>query len=250
VRARDSQALRITLPARRSALPRLRAAVDAWLGSLGLSGPEQSEFMLVVTEAADNAIEHAYPADQLGATFDVEARLLQDGTAAIRVTDRGTWRDPADARLAPGRGLMIMRELTTDLNVVRLPTGTTIELWQRLVRPVVQGTTGQLRGSPSAERSPLRITRVQEHPDGAVVLRCSGVVDATTVTEFSDALQDSRAAGTWPVVVDLTAVALLNSAGVRALAEQMTPLVTLVAAPGSHARSVLDLMHLPVSDRI
>ncbi|MCW2621463.1 MAG: putative sensor protein, partial [Frankiales bacterium] len=246
-RARDPRPLGVTLPARPESLATLRAAADAWLACLGLRGPDQAEFMLVVTEAATNAIEHAYPPGQPAATFDVEARLLRDGMAAIRVSDHGSWE--ADPAVEAGRGLMIMKELTADLNVVRRPTGTTVELWQRLVRPVVRGSTGQLRTTRGPRVAGLEIARF-DVPPGArtgVVLRCRGTLDCTTSAELDAALERT---GAGPVVVDLTELDLLSSAGVRVLAAQAADLVSLVAAPGSPARAVLDLVQMPASDQV
>jgi len=58
-------------------------------------------------------------------------------------------------------------------------------------------------------------------PDGAPVLTAAGEIDMSNADTFATALTDAvRGATGGPLVVDLTAVAYLDSAGLSALFEQ------------------------------
>jgi anti-anti-sigma regulatory factor len=78
-----------------------------------------------------------------------------------------------------------------------------------------------------------------------------GPVDITTAGRMARRLLSVSRGGTVPLVADLTGVTQLASAGVRALyavSEQLAAHgqeLTLITAPGSAARGVLDLVQLP-----
>jgi anti-anti-sigma factor len=81
-----------------------------------------------------------------------------------------------------------------------------------------------------------------------------GPVDITTADRLARQLLAASRGGTLPLAVDLTGVTHLASAGVRALYQVREQLavhqqdLTLVAAPGSSAGIVLDLVRLPRAD--
>jgi anti-anti-sigma regulatory factor len=68
-------------------------------------------------------------------------------------------------------------------------------------------------------------------------MRVAGPVDVTTAERFAGRLLSACRAGTVPLTVDLTAVTILASAGVRALGEVSAQL----AAHGCGAASLADL---------
>ncbi len=67
-------------------------------------------------------------------------------------------------------------------------------------------------------------------PDGAVVLAATGEIDMSNAAAFGAALTAAREDGGGPVVVDLTGVEYLDSAGLAALFPHVEH-VRLVATP-------------------
>ncbi|MET0415254.1 MAG: STAS domain-containing protein [Actinoplanes sp.] len=67
-------------------------------------------------------------------------------------------------------------------------------------------------------------------PDGAVVLAATGEIDMSKAAAFAAALSGARADAGGPVVVDLTRVQYLDSAGLAALFPHVDH-VRLVASP-------------------
>jgi serine phosphatase RsbU (regulator of sigma subunit)/anti-sigma regulatory factor (Ser/Thr protein kinase) len=121
--------LAFTLETRPTVLAGLRRALGRWLAGHGLSDQEVFDVALAVSEAAANAIEHAYGPG--AATFDVECRS-DSGEIAITVTDSGSWRPLG--RRQRGRGLDIMGKLVDELQVRRSDTGTRVRLVKRVGR--------------------------------------------------------------------------------------------------------------------
>ncbi|GIM93696.1 STAS domain-containing protein [Paractinoplanes toevensis] len=69
------------------------------------------------------------------------------------------------------------------------------------------------------------------HPDGAVILAAIGEIDMSNADAFATALTDARSqAAETPIIVDLTAVEYLDSAGLAALFPHIEQ-VKLVASP-------------------
>jgi serine phosphatase RsbU (regulator of sigma subunit)/anti-sigma regulatory factor (Ser/Thr protein kinase) len=120
--------LELDLEAAPHVLTSLRRAISRWLGAQGATELERFDMTLAVSEAAANAIEHAYgPRD---ARFTVSC-LACDGLVTVTVRDRGTWREqPSSSR--GGRGLLLMNELADDVEVDREDDGTTVVLTKRL----------------------------------------------------------------------------------------------------------------------
>jgi anti-anti-sigma factor len=67
-------------------------------------------------------------------------------------------------------------------------------------------------------------------PDGAVVLAATGEIDMSNAAVFAEALTAAHADAAGPVVVDLTGVEYLDSAGLAALFPHVEH-VRLVAGP-------------------
>jgi anti-sigma regulatory factor (Ser/Thr protein kinase) len=105
----------------------LRRAIARWLIKLGVPERERFDIVLAASEAAGNAIEHAYGLEE--ATFAVDCEW-SGGEVRIRVTDSGAWR-PA-RRDERGRGLMLMREFMDTVNVERGDSGTLVTLVKRV----------------------------------------------------------------------------------------------------------------------
>ena len=119
--------MRLSLPAEPESLAGLRRRLGRFLHAVGASKEEAYEITLTVSEAAGNAIEHAYgPGD---ATFEVETSF-ENGTLVAVVRDRGNWRERRGAHR--GRGLKIIEGLMDDVEVSTERNGTVIKMRRRL----------------------------------------------------------------------------------------------------------------------
>ncbi|MGY1688257.1 SpoIIE family protein phosphatase [Geodermatophilus sp. SYSU D00804] len=253
----------------------LRRTVDTWLDELDPADDDRDAVELAVWEAIANAVDHAYPPGLPG-PVRVDAALLPDGVLECRVTDEGSWRDPDPGATHRGRGLLMAQQLTDSLHVLRgagpAGAGTVVTLRHRLHRPAMLGS-GVGRDAAPAARPPFAVdvasgdgvpgdgVLVGEAPGGGdggpasrdVRLRVSGPVDVTSVEALARQLAAASRGGVLPLTVDLSEVTLLASAGVQVLHRVRDQLaghghaLTLVAPPGSAARAVLDLVHLPAT---
>ncbi|HEY7891293.1 MAG TPA: SpoIIE family protein phosphatase [Solirubrobacteraceae bacterium] len=119
--------LEMTLPARPNVLGALRDTLGRWLRAFDASEDELFDITLSASEAATNAIEHAYGARE--ATFTV--RCEHDGRqATITVRDVGRWRTTRPQ--SGGRGLEIMRSLVDDVKIDSDQHGTVVTITKRL----------------------------------------------------------------------------------------------------------------------
>jgi PAS domain S-box-containing protein len=127
----DAGQLRMTLPAQPRQLRVLRTRLAGWMDRHGVSADVVFDVNLAVSEAAANAVSHAYGLED--GEFDVDARFDGD-TLVCTVTDRGRWRDrPRDG---DGRGLLLMQALTDDLDIESTDEGTRVAMRRRVVREV------------------------------------------------------------------------------------------------------------------
>jgi anti-anti-sigma regulatory factor len=214
-----------------------------------------------VSEAITNAIEHAYPPGGAGPVWLV-AIVLPDGFLEVNVADRGRWQEPGTADDGRGHGLLVIGQLTDEMEVRHPPRsaaeprgarGTTVTIRHRLRHPAVLATD---TGTPAASRPadpPFAVRIVTSGPCPRV--RIAGPVDITTTGQLTRSLLAACRGGVLPLIADLDEVTLLASAGVRALFEVAGQLAahqqdfTVVAGSASAARAVLDLVGLPyISD--
>jgi anti-sigma regulatory factor (Ser/Thr protein kinase) len=107
----------------------MRRTVGRWLTRLGVGDEDRFDITVATSEAAGNAIEHAYgPSD---ATFSVGCDYAL-GTVRVTVTDCGSWRTVASREAGRGRGMLIMHELMDEVNVARGDWGTRVVLSKRV----------------------------------------------------------------------------------------------------------------------
>jgi anti-sigma regulatory factor (Ser/Thr protein kinase) len=118
--------LQLEVPAEPEALAPLRRALARFLEQAGLPPPEVFEITVAASEAAANAVEHAYgPAD---ATFSLETSL--DGPeVTVVVRDRGSWRERSAS--GRGRGLQLVQALMDTVELVREDGGTEVRMRRR-----------------------------------------------------------------------------------------------------------------------
>jgi anti-sigma regulatory factor (Ser/Thr protein kinase) len=106
----------------------LRGALVRWLAGEGITSEDQVfDITLATSEAAANAIEHAYGARR--ATFELRAEHVDDDVR-ITIADLGRWRESRP--YGRGRGLAIMRALVDSAEIRRGETGTTVALTKRV----------------------------------------------------------------------------------------------------------------------
>jgi anti-sigma regulatory factor (Ser/Thr protein kinase) len=121
---RQVEVFRRTFPADPHELATMRADLRTWLERSGLSSETREDVVLACTEAATNAIEHAYIGRHGDVLIEAES---DDGTLRVSVTDHGRWRHPRpdDSR---GRGLELVRAVIGDVDVERGEGGTTVRM--------------------------------------------------------------------------------------------------------------------------
>jgi serine phosphatase RsbU (regulator of sigma subunit)/anti-sigma regulatory factor (Ser/Thr protein kinase) len=118
--------IRIEIPAQAPLLGELRRRLRAWLSLRGIEEHEALDIVLAVSEACNNAIEHAYR-DEHGT---VVLELGHDRTGiSIVVEDHGAWR-ATRTDTTRGRGLAIMQRLMPATTIERGPQGTRVVLRQ------------------------------------------------------------------------------------------------------------------------
>ena len=117
----------IEIPGDPALLAGLRGRLRRWLELRGLGEQEREDAVLSISEACNNAIEHAYGGapGAIHLTLDHRAEALE-----ITVEDHGSWRTPT---LDPerGRGLEIMRSLMQDASIEHESGRTRVLLSQR-----------------------------------------------------------------------------------------------------------------------
>jgi serine phosphatase RsbU (regulator of sigma subunit)/anti-sigma regulatory factor (Ser/Thr protein kinase) len=119
--------LEITLPARANVLAGMRRTLARWLRAAGANEDEQFDITLSASEAAANAIEHAYGGNE--STFTVACEQEAD-RITVTVRDLGRWRTARPP--GGGRGLPIMRELVDEVEITRGDEGTAVKLTKRI----------------------------------------------------------------------------------------------------------------------
>jgi serine phosphatase RsbU (regulator of sigma subunit)/anti-sigma regulatory factor (Ser/Thr protein kinase)/uncharacterized protein YigA (DUF484 family) len=121
---RTVEVFRRTFPAEAHELATMRAELRTWLERSGLPTETQEDVVLACTEAATNAIEHAYIGRRGDVLIEAES---EDGALQVSVTDHGRWRHPRpdDSR---GRGLELVRAVIDDIDVERGEGGTTVRM--------------------------------------------------------------------------------------------------------------------------
>ncbi|WIM98975.1 SpoIIE family protein phosphatase [Actinoplanes oblitus] len=236
----------VDLPADPAALRGTRAELGAWLSALGAAEHDAFVLQHALGELTTNAIEHAGSTDKIR----VRAVLTAAGRVEATVTDYGGWRAP-ERQPIRGRGLALTAQLVESLRVEPGEHGTVATVRHPLNRPA--RLLARFGDAPGTASLPAEMSITELPGDDEARVRVDGPMDAeSAVLARQDLLRRSRG-GTVPMTVDLTGVTHLASAGVAALFqiaerhhEQKAPL-TLIAAPGSPARQILDLVGLPAS---
>ncbi|MDQ4094421.1 MAG: ATP-binding protein [Actinomycetota bacterium] len=104
----------------------LRVRFQEWLQALGAPTALVDDLSLAVYEALANAVEHAYPAHHPNPMMHLQARL-DHGQLLITISDHGCWRTTHDTGYR-GRGLTVMRYLTSEVDIRPTANGTTVHM--------------------------------------------------------------------------------------------------------------------------
>ena len=121
--------LEMVLDAQPGVLGALRRVIGRWLAPIGAGEDDVFAVTLAASEAAANAIEHAYGAEE--ASFSVRCRFdPANVTVSVTIVDAGRWRQSRPH--GRGRGLTIMRSLVDDVAVRTDGDGTTVTLRKQL----------------------------------------------------------------------------------------------------------------------
>ncbi|HEY4421526.1 MAG TPA: ATP-binding protein [Pseudonocardia sp.] len=130
--------LRLTGSALPFQLSSVRSRVAAWAEGLGAPPGMVDDLVLATHEALANIADHAYAdrADldgQTGPAF-LDAELTTVGEIVVMVRDEGRWRPPVADPGWRGRGLVIIRGLSDDVQIRHDDSGTTVQMRWRLHR--------------------------------------------------------------------------------------------------------------------
>lgn len=121
--------LDMVLDTQPAVLTGMRRLLGRWLALAGASEEDVFAITLAVSEAAANAIEHAFGGSE--ASFRVHCELDRDRIeVTASVIDTGRWRESRP--YGRGRGMTIMRSLVDDVIVRTGEVGTTVKLRKRL----------------------------------------------------------------------------------------------------------------------
>jgi anti-anti-sigma factor len=214
----------------------LRCDLRSWLARMGARQSELNDVLIAVGEACSNAIEHADAGDD--ATIDVRAQL-SGRDLTVSIGDRGIWR-AATAPADRGHGLRLMRVLSHGMKVATAQNGTRVELRFRL------GGRSFAEAEPQPADPKLNLERI----GGVPVARLEGEVDLGRKARLAVALAAAALPRDRGLVLDLSAVEYLDSAGVHLVHELMLALegrgqaLRVVAAPGAAVLRVLELVDI------
>ncbi len=102
------------LPANPRQLSAVRRRVAGWSALAALSEDATADLQLLLSEAASNAVEHAYRETEAG-EFVYSVRRRADAGIRVVVQDFGRWHPFPDDPGYRGRGLAVIHKLTDDV---------------------------------------------------------------------------------------------------------------------------------------
>jgi anti-sigma regulatory factor (Ser/Thr protein kinase) len=123
----DRPHLHFKVPATAAQLTILRSCVREWTTEIGMTRAKSEDVVLAVDEALTNAVEHAYVGCS-GVVVLFAACERNSDIARVVVSDSGTWRPPPADPGTRGRGLPIMRQLSSVFSLHHDEGGTTVIL--------------------------------------------------------------------------------------------------------------------------
>lgn len=131
-----SVAFQLVLVAEPAALSVIRDRLRQWLSAHCWPDDELDDLVLAVSEAAANAVEHAYPPGTPG-NIEIDGRVsgLPGGARDVEFTvrDRGRWRPIPEEPENRRRGIPLMRAVVAELNIHGTDQGTRVTMRSRRV---------------------------------------------------------------------------------------------------------------------
>ena len=226
--------LKLSLPVDPSGLSGARRALGDWLGGAGVSRPDIDDVLIAANEACMNAVEHSGTPPAIG------IRLLareDAGRLWLEVQDSGSWREPTE-RADRGHGLSLMDKLTDRLAIERKRDGTKVVMEKAL------------SFGDATRRDPGAAAEVAtERYDGICVAHLSGEIDLACIDRVETEREATECREAGPLVVDLSEVGYLDSAGVHMLyrlghRRRSAGARTAIVSPDGPVRSVLELTNM------
>ncbi len=218
----------LCVPAEPAELAHVRHSFSRWLRGVGVGPTDVEELVLMCCEVCTNAITHAY--GPMGGAIELQAEPC-DGAIELMVRDFGRWSHRHERQ--GGRGLAMVEALAHSV------AGST-----------TQGRYG--RAHPSRRRevglgmSEL-VTIRRGGDEDVVVVRVAGEIDMSNAANVADEIMEEVSNEAIGLVVDLTDVSYLDSAGIRMLLEiakrlgWRAQILRIVAPPGSRSQQVLSI---------
>jgi serine/threonine-protein kinase RsbW len=121
--------LHFRVPAAPSRLAGLRHVLAQWATRVGLSEEDVEALVLATYEAMANSVEHAYH-DQTQGLLDLKAQVDdKESRVVVTVTDYGQWKTPQVSGGLRGRGLSLIRGLTSTSTITPTAGGTTVTMF-------------------------------------------------------------------------------------------------------------------------
>jgi Ca-activated chloride channel family protein len=240
-------------PQRREEVHDVVASVEREMQARGYETERVERCKTVLRELLDNALEHGCLGRPAGLAR-AECHIT-DHYARVVVSDDGPGFDYPDKlaeeqakALEPsqrGRGLLLIARLSDRVDF-QTQQGTRAEAV--VEREGLQIRTQALRAA-APEAADLNVATEVKGERGAVVVRLAGKLDAVTFVQVEETLNDLFRKGCFKLIVDLSSVQYISSAGAgvfigaRTQAEQHGGNVVLVS-PTANVREVFELLGL------
>jgi anti-sigma regulatory factor (Ser/Thr protein kinase) len=142
-------------PADPVCLGAIRGEVRRFLAPLALTEAARQDLVLAVSEAATNAVAHAYAPATTRETVELTS-WTEDHSVCFEIVDHGQWRTPSDRPIGQGLGIPVMQRAVEAVLIHYDPRGTRVLLSHPL--------PGDARPLPSNCDSP---TSLRVPPSGA-----------------------------------------------------------------------------------
>jgi anti-anti-sigma factor len=222
----------------------VRRSLARWLDPVEADIVDVTAVQHAVGELVTNVVEHSESSGPAAVT--VTASLTSDGVLVCTVADTGRWRTPSKSPTGRGHGLAMVRGLVDRLDLTTTRDGTSAVLHHRLHRPARLLSGALLATAPTDLDD---VSFALEERDGRVHL--VGPLDLGSADELRVLLQRAAHHAPDELVVDLSDVTHLGSAGVQVLhdllaGERSVRLTTRIGSPAEHVLDVVRLPYAPV----
>ena len=148
-------ALRLALPALPVSAGDARHVLDLWAQNLGPTKPERNDLLLAVSEAATNAIRHAYPEGTENAAFRLDAEISDDRLQVV-LSDDGVGLGASSSNPGLGMGLPLLGTLADTLMLLGPPErsrGLEVRMWFAFASLATQASARAFGGQPESPGS-------------------------------------------------------------------------------------------------